>query len=198
MNLLLCSHIGHHVASFDSPSRLLSSRRRRRGSKAHDEADPVPELPPQKARQSEAVHAVYDWWVATHYLQISALRLLTRANPAPYLTILCVLSCLTATGETNEHRYVVATADTTLIHELEQRPGIPILTINHSKLSLRRPTPASLAAAEAVRWFADNCLCATLLDRNYCSVCQSHPIVSLYFTRSSTPNFRSGRTSKRY
>ena len=55
----------------------------------------------------------------------------------------------TIIGAANPGRFLVCTLDEGLLNMVEAVPGVPCLTISYAKMSMRSPSPASLAAVSA-------------------------------------------------
>ena len=55
----------------------------------------------------------------------------------------------TIIGPANPGRFLVCTLDEGLLNLVEAVPGVPCLTISYAKMSLRSPSPASLASVAA-------------------------------------------------
>ena len=68
--------------------------------------------------------------------------------PSPYRTI---LEANVLTGETNKHRYVIATQSAPLRNKLRGIPAVPVVHMNRSVMILEPPSDATLDAKEAVR-----------------------------------------------
>ena len=59
---------------------------------------------------------------------------------------------MAAAGETNKHRYVLATQSTTLRTKLRAIPAVPIVHVNRSVMILEPPSDATLRAKTLVRF----------------------------------------------
>jgi U3 small nucleolar RNA-associated protein 23 len=59
----------------------------------------------------------------------------------------------TCTGDTNKHRYVIATLSQPLRSKLRAIPGVPILHVNRSVMILEPPSEISLRVKALVRRF---------------------------------------------
>jgi U3 small nucleolar RNA-associated protein 23 len=71
---------------------------------------------------------------------------------SPHMSADRVLCALYILGETNKHRYVIATQSHPLRVSLRAIPGVPIVHINRSVMVLEPPSEATLQFKQRVRY----------------------------------------------
>jgi U3 small nucleolar RNA-associated protein 23 len=70
--------------------------------------------------------------------------------PPPFVSSVC-FSLTLASGESNKHRYVVATQSQPLRVSLRAVPGVPIVHVNRAVMILEPASDATLRAKHLVR-----------------------------------------------